>query len=1281
MWFARYQLDPRPVLAATCLLPAAARARMLHQFRLLVLLAASMLPCGGCSGGAGPGALDVEPDPADLGLPADAGAPGDLQPVELDGAPAADGSADPGDLPAVVDGGPDLAVRTDGGDGVPDSGIDGGGGRDGDGDGIPDGLDNCPELENPGQEDADGDGIGDVCDPCPRHHDPAALPGICRPVTEPSPDRAGAPPIPLGLPGLGVGFIATPFGGAGAAAAVPDHDVWQADVPAGPVLVRVELDARGGELDPWVGIRFAAPGFGPERLLLPGPGGSGGRELLLPGPGTLTVTIADRRNLEPGADAGDRVGGLTFRYSLVLDPRPLPAAGPALAPPWQDEAPWPAHGQLLLLPFRPPAGSALGAVLSCLPAGAARAGEGSPACDPLLAAWDAAGPLALDDDSASRRPAAALWLHTVAGEDVLLVADRLQVGGDDGPLPRFRLDVRAFAPGEAQEPDDLPASAWPAAPDGQAHGMLGPPDGADRPARPDVDHLRLFAPAGERVDITVEHVAGGGERGGPELVLLDLGPLGELPAWGAPLLGSLAARGPGSGTSSLEVLGPARGSLVMSIRDDPALLPAAEAGGAWPYRVLLSSSPAVFTGVGSPPLDLPARLGHAGGLELYRVTVPAASVIDLRLVDPARSGSFLLQVLDEPGQAPVTPLLAAAALRTGEAGGDVLLAVRGAGEADGDGEGSLDYRLVVDGLAEEQAVSDSPQDDLPGRAVPLDDRPLLLLAGSFGPGDAVDHFRIDLDRGEVATVAVVRERSGAAPLLGLRLEWGGPLGTEHVLARAEEGLLPPRLDEVPIAGHGRHVLRVAAPPGGGEASRYELLLRRSPCPPVPGATAPRAGELVIGEVLTNPAGHDVNRDGRADAGEDAFIELVQRSELPLDLGGVAVRGSADPTSLYRFACGTVLGPGGAVVLFGGGAPRGRFGAAVSLASDLPGGLALGRGLRGGVVTLLAVTGETLDSFTYGAEAERGQSLVRWPEGDGPPLLHGEAPGAQGSPWSPGTRVDGSTFDGSPLIPHDDCLDAAELVLHPGSPVAITASTSGTAPDTVFPCAAQPPGGDLVYRLVASSPSTVRVEARGEPGLVPVLVARRLPCATGELLACAGPEAGGRLVLPALTPEEPALLFVAGSSGKAGEIELLLTAEPLPQPPENEDCLTALPVRAGETIEGSTAGARDDFSMEGADRCTPFALPGRDVVYRVAVQAGAALRVRLTPLLPELDLALFAMDDCAAPEASCLAGADRELGGGEEELHVQARMAGSLLLVVDSFHPGVSGPFRLSMELE
>jgi hypothetical protein len=50
---------------------------------------------------------------------------------------------------------------------------------DGDGDGVPDELDNCPEAANPTQTDGDGDRIGDRCDIAPLSCAPTPMPG-CR---------------------------------------------------------------------------------------------------------------------------------------------------------------------------------------------------------------------------------------------------------------------------------------------------------------------------------------------------------------------------------------------------------------------------------------------------------------------------------------------------------------------------------------------------------------------------------------------------------------------------------------------------------------------------------------------------------------------------------------------------------------------------------------------------------------------------------------------------------------------------------------------------------------------------------------------------------------------------------------------------------------------------------------------------------------------------------------------------------------------------------------------
>lgn len=79
--------------------------------------------------------------------------------------PSSDGDGD--GVPDAEDNCPDVPNpdQADGdGDGIGDACDETPGGPDEDGDGIPDADDNCPGVPNPDQADSDGDGIGDACD-------------------------------------------------------------------------------------------------------------------------------------------------------------------------------------------------------------------------------------------------------------------------------------------------------------------------------------------------------------------------------------------------------------------------------------------------------------------------------------------------------------------------------------------------------------------------------------------------------------------------------------------------------------------------------------------------------------------------------------------------------------------------------------------------------------------------------------------------------------------------------------------------------------------------------------------------------------------------------------------------------------------------------------------------------------------------------------------------------------------------------------------------------------
>jgi hypothetical protein len=195
--------------------------------------------------------------------------------------------------------------------------------------------------------------------------------------------------------------------------------------------------------------------------------------------------------------------------------------------------------------------------------------------------------------------------------------------------------------------------------------------------------------------------------------------------------------------------------------------------------------------------------------------------------------------------------------------------------------------------------------------------------------------------------------------------------------------------------------------------------------------------LVINEFLADPdssnAG-DANGDGTRDASQDEFVEIVNTDVADLDISGwtlsdgVAVR--------HTFPTGTVIAQGCSIVVFGGGTPTGTFGK--SLVQTASTGL-LGLNNGGDSITLNNGSTDVLTT-SYGSEGGDNQSLTLDPDVTGaePRVKHSLATGSGGALFSPGTRIDGSQFEGCPST-----WVVNEIHADPDSSIAGDANGDGT----------------------------------------------------------------------------------------------------------------------------------------------------------------------------------------------------------------------------------------------
>lgn len=184
--------------------------------------------------------------------------------------------------------------------------------------------------------------------------------------------------------------------------------------------------------------------------------------------------------------------------------------------------------------------------------------------------------------------------------------------------------------------------------------------------------------------------------------------------------------------------------------------------------------------------------------------------------------------------------------------------------------------------------------------------------------------------------------------------------------------------------------------------------------PIPNRGCPLGAGLIINEVLYDPSNvgleGDANGDGVYNQDQDEFLELYNTFPIAIDLSGFTIAdsviASGATATRFTFPAGTILQPGRAIVVFGGGNPTGTFGGSTVL--TCPPGSTLSLQNAGEQILVRGANGRTLLVFNSDALSDNpNEAYTRSPDITGGFLQHSSA--VAGRLFSPGTRLTGTSF--------------------------------------------------------------------------------------------------------------------------------------------------------------------------------------------------------------------------------------------------------------------------------
>lgn len=163
--------------------------------------------------------------------------------------------------------------------------------------------------------------------------------------------------------------------------------------------------------------------------------------------------------------------------------------------------------------------------------------------------------------------------------------------------------------------------------------------------------------------------------------------------------------------------------------------------------------------------------------------------------------------------------------------------------------------------------------------------------------------------------------------------------------------------------------------------------------------------IVINEIFADPLEGfgDANGDGVVNARGDQFVELVNNEREAVDISGWTL--SNNFGTRFTFPRGTVLQPGTATVVFGGGEPAGNFGGALVFTAGN-----LGIDKSGDNLYLSDNQNNIVEEAEYSLAPNEGESQTRTVDITGTlTMRHSEGSTNRNKLYSPGTRMDGTSF--------------------------------------------------------------------------------------------------------------------------------------------------------------------------------------------------------------------------------------------------------------------------------